>query len=553
MSVASGVLFLIAQVCVTQQVQLTGADSTHFDRFGCDVDIQGDRIVVGAEYNRPIAIGTQTGSAYVFELVSGAWQELAQLTPNPPVPKGTFGHAVALDGSTIAVGAPAVAQSVPGGKGVVYVYTKSGTSWLQQAVIDPADALAVGFGWDLALDGDTLLIGAKDAGTGSTGLAYVYVRSGTTWTQQAKLGASDATHDNSFGYSVALKGDTAIVCAGRADGVQTETGAAYLYQRSGVSWNEAQKIFASDGNIQDWFGIAVDYDGSTIAIGAVYCDTGAVNAHGAVYTFAKSGTQWVEQQKIRPKGYGQNEIAGCSVAVDGGALAFGAPNEPQTPGFVHLATRSGSTWLQHLKISSNDNWCVPGNPCIPAQLGSAIALQGSRVVAGAPVAEVAGLAQLGAVYVFDVPMQGAQPTFYCSVKTDSKGCMPRFFHAGAPSVSGALAGELYQVKGLDVRPKVPGMLFYSTSGAANTPFAGGTMCIQQPQHPTQMALTAINGLTPPCNGQFSFDFNAWIASGVDPNLSAGQTVWMQYWYRDPGGVPGANIGLTDGIFVSICP
>jgi hypothetical protein len=180
-------------------------------------------------------------------------------------------------------------------------------------------------------------------------------------------------------------------------------------------------------------------------------------------------------------------------------------------------------------------------------------VEGSRLMVGAPSAEVQGLAQLGAVYAFDVQMAAPQPTFYCSAKQDSAGCKPRFFHAGVPSVSGAQAGQLYQVRGLDLRPKVPGMLFYSTSGAASTPFAGGSLCIQQPQHATQMALTVLNSLAAPCNGEVTFDFNAWIAGGSDPSLSAGQLVWMQYWYRDPSGPPGVNIGLTDGIFVSICP
>jgi hypothetical protein len=545
---------LLAQVCAAEQAKLSGSDSTHFDRFGVDVAVEGDRIVVGADFNRPVATGLMTGSAYVFEFLGGSWQEMVQLVPSKPVPKGQFGYAVSCSGGVVAVGAPMVNQTlVPGGRGIVYVYSKPASVWVEQALIDPADALADGFGWDVDLDGDTLLIGAKDAGTGSPGMAYVYVKSGASWTKQAELAASDAAPERSFGYSVALEGDTAIVCAGRADGAQNGSGAAYVFQRNGTTWTETQKLFASDGKSQDWFGIAVDFDGTTIAIGAVYADTGAVTEHGAAYLFGWNGQQWVEQQKLRPRGYAHNDIAGCAVAVDGASLAFTSPNEVQTPGFLHVASKSGSSWLQHLKFTSSDNWCLPGQPCIPSQLGSSVALEGTRLVGGAPNADVAGLQQLGAVYVFDVQMQAPQPTFYCSAKTDAKGCTPRFFHAGIPSASGALTGQLYEVKGYDVQAKVPGMLFYSTSGSASTPFAGGSLCIQQPQKATQMAVTSANALTWPCNGQFSFDFSAWIASGNDPSLTAGQTLWMQYWYRDPGGPPGVNIGLTDGIFVSICP
>lgn len=555
MSVAIGVLSLLAQICVVEQAKLSGSDSTHYDRFGCDLDLDQDRLVVGAEFNRPIAIGTQTGSAYVFDLVGGTWQEVAQLVPSIPVAKGQFGHAVACDDALVAVGAPMVTQTaVPGGRGLVYVYTKGATTWSQHALIDPADSLADGFGGDLALSGDTLLVGAQDAGSGATGLAYVYVKSGATWVQQAQLSASDAAPATYFGCSVALKGDTALVASGRADGAQPGSGAVYVFTRSGTTWTETHKLTASDGQTNDWFGITLGFDGSTIAVGAIYADTGAVTDHGAVYAFGWTGQQWQEQHRFRPRGYAKYEYAGCAAAVDGAHLVFSTPHEVQTPGFVHLATRSGAQWEQHLKLSSSDNWCLPGNPCIPSLLGSALDLEGSRLMAGAPGAEVAGLQQIGAVYVYDAQMSGPQPTFYCTPKQDSVGCTPRFFHAGVPSVSGAQSGQLYDVQGLDVRPNVPGMLFYSTGGAASTPFAGGSLCIQQPQHGTQMAITEINSqTTPPCNGRFTFDFNAWIAGGSDPTLSAGQTVWMQYWYRDPGGPPGVNIGLTDGIFVSICP
>jgi hypothetical protein len=169
------------------------------------------------------------------------------------------------------------------------VFTRSGTAWTQQQELTAADAAAGDrFGDSVALssDGSTALIGA-DAKASAAGAAYVFTRSGTTWTQQRELTASaDATGDD-LGVSVALSGDGGIALVGAA-GTTSATGAAYVFSRSGTTWTRQQRLAASDGAAGDRFGssAALSSDGSTALIGAPTRNSSA----GAVYAFTRAGT-----------------------------------------------------------------------------------------------------------------------------------------------------------------------------------------------------------------------------------------------------------------------
>ena len=554
MSAALALLTVLAQICVTQQAKLVASDGLTGDLFGVSVDLLQDRIVVGAPNNRPLAVGTQTGAAYVFELVGGVWQEQAQLAPSYAIPKSYFGHAVACDAARVIVGAPMVKPtSVPGVRGLAYVYSKPTGTWVEEALLDPADPTVNIFGASVDIEGDTLLVGASGGSLG--GAAFVYVRTGVTWTKQAKLVASDASSGAEFGHAVVLRGDTAVVGAYRANGAEQGSGAAYVFRRTGATWTETQKLSAPNGRALDGFGLSVALSPNTLVVGAPFVDTSAFGSwqeHGSAYVFEWNGSKWLHKQQLVPKGYCPLEHFGWSVVVEGGTLAVGAPDQQSRPGFVQFDSHSGASWIQHVKVAAQDGYSGLSNGS-SGRLGSDLALDGARLAAGASQAEGGIYPSSGAVYVFDVQMQNPPPTFYCSAKQDSKGCLPRFFHEGLASVSGALKGLDYTIRAWDVQPKVAGMLFYSLAGAANAPFAGGLLCLQQPARATQLAPTSASSLPPPCNGSFSYDFNAWIAGGSDPALVAGQSLWMQMWYRDPSGLPGVNIGLTDGIFAVICP
>ena len=188
--------------------------------------------------------------------------------------------ALSGDGSTALVGAPHKNSL----SGAAYVFLRSGTSWSQQAELTASDGAPGDQFSAVALSGDgsTALVGAPFKNS-STGAAYVFVRSGTTWSQQAELTASDAAAGDLFGYSVGLTGDGSTALAG-ARGKNSGTGAAYVFLRSGTTWSQQQELTASDAAAGDFFGfsVALSGDGSTALVGAQFKNSGA----GAAYVFS---------------------------------------------------------------------------------------------------------------------------------------------------------------------------------------------------------------------------------------------------------------------------
>ena len=141
----------------------------------------------------------------------------------------------------------------------------------------------------------------------------------------------------------------------------------------------------------------------------------------------------------------------------------------------------------------------------------------------------------------------SQPTVYCTAKVNSAGCTPAMAFAGSPSAS---AGSGFDLSASQILDNKFGLLFYSKTGPDSSPFMGGTLCVKPPLVRTPIQNS---GGSPPCGGTFSFDFNAYIASGADPALISGQQVWSQYWSRDPGFAPPDNTNPTDAVEFTIQP
>ena len=198
----------------------------------------------------------------------------------------------------------------------------------QTKIVD-GDAAAVDcFGTSVSISGDTALVGAyqdDDAGS-DTGSAYVFVRSGDTWTQQAKLTASDAAAGDFFGYSVSVSGDTAIIGALRDDDAGSGSGSAYVFVRSGTTWTQQQKLTASDAAGEDQFGISVSIDGDTALVGA-YDDDDAGAMSGSAYVFVRSGDTWTQQQKLTASDAAAGDFFSYSVSVSGDTALVGATHD----------------------------------------------------------------------------------------------------------------------------------------------------------------------------------------------------------------------------------
>jgi hypothetical protein len=283
-----------------EETQLLAFDGAEGDHFGSSVALSGDTAVVGA----PLAnVDGQTfrGAAYVFQIVGGGWLPREKLRASDGVAQDRLGWSVAIDGDTLL--ASAIAAEIDGNpnQGATYVYTRRGGLWSEsQKLFDERGMLADAFGSSLALQGDTALVGAHSANIGGNinqGAAYVYSRVDGTWLLEQKLLASDGTNPDQLGWSVALHGDLAVIGAWQkvVDG-NAAHGAAYVFRRSGTTWTEEQRLTPSDGHEFTFFGWAVAVKDHLALIGARHDFPGA-NQQGVVYEFRRS-TTWDEVQRL---------------------------------------------------------------------------------------------------------------------------------------------------------------------------------------------------------------------------------------------------------------
>ncbi len=293
----------------SQQVKLQASDRTANYRFGTDVSLSDDGTyaIIGAHYGNG-----GHGSAYVFIRSGTSWSQQAILTASDSVNGARYGESVSIssDGTYVIVGAPYDTPSSLSNAGSSYVYIRSGTSWTQQAKLVTSDIQGgdtAGFHVTISGDGNYAMMGARNEDTGgyNAGAAYVFIRSGTSWSQQAKLVSSDLQASDAFGSGVSLSSNGTYAIIGAYASYSSEDpwvdeGSAYIFIRSGTSWSQQAKLIATDGQAGDDFGWNVDIsnDGSHAIVGAPEEDAGGTNA-GAAYVFKRSGTSWSQVKKLQ--------------------------------------------------------------------------------------------------------------------------------------------------------------------------------------------------------------------------------------------------------------
>ena len=261
-----------------------------------------------------------------------------------------FGGAVAIDGDTIVIGALLdVASDGVTRSGAAHVFVRNGDSWFEQQKLSPDDgAIGDRFGLSVAIDGDTIVVGAPNndsAGTNS-GSAYVFVRSGSTWTQQQQLTDPEGDIFVFFGSSVGVSSNTIAVGARLAEVAGERTGVVHVFGRSGDVWSQQQELVADDGQDLDNLGFSVVIDGDTIVTGAIGDDDRG-SSSGSAYVFFRSEGVWTQQQKLLGSNASGTNF-GRSVSVDGD-IAVAAATGP--PAFVFR--RSGSTWSPQEKLADS--------------------------------------------------------------------------------------------------------------------------------------------------------------------------------------------------------
>ncbi len=330
----------------TQQARLTAADGAEGDEFGTSVAISGDTVVVGASF---ATVGTNTyqGAAYVFVRSGATWTQQAKLTAGDGGGGDQFGTSVAISGDTAVVGAPGHGGGAS--SGAAYVFVCDATSWSQQAELTVDDGSGNDqFGSAVAISGDTAVVGANLETVGSNpeqGAAYVFVRSGTTWSQQAKLTDEDGASSDQFGYSVAIYGDTAVVGAlATTVGTTEDEGAAYVFVRSGTTWSQQAQLSAADGQSDDWFGCSVGISGDTVVVGAVMDGVGTNFEQGSAYLYLDNGTTWSQQAKLTASNGAQWDRFG-SVAISADTVAAGDLDRSQGGAYIFTLNKPAITSL----------------------------------------------------------------------------------------------------------------------------------------------------------------------------------------------------------------
>ena len=396
-----------------QQAKLQSSDIAAYDYFGTSVSISndGNTAIVGAYGEDTTA--DRAGSVYIFTRSGTSWSQQAKLQASDAAYRDFFGYSVSIsnDGNTVITGArsadhdPWVTNS-----GAAYIFTRSGTSWSQQAKIEASDPEADdSFGWDVSIsgDGNTVIIGAYQEDLSlpnvyDSGAAYIFTRSGSSWSQQAKLRSADASSSDYFGYSVSISnnGDTAIIGAHYEDPIPFNSGAAYIFTRSGTSWSQQAKLVASDAENGDQFGksVYISGDGNTAIAGAYLEDATASNA-GSAYIFTRSGSSWSQQAKIQAEDADASDGFGTQVCIsnDGNTAVSSARTDEEAganAGSAYVFIRSGTTWSQQSKIIGSD---TEANDYFGVDVS--ISGDGNTVIIGAGNEDTNG-ADAGSVYIF---------------------------------------------------------------------------------------------------------------------------------------------------------
>ncbi len=371
------------------------------DDFGGAVAIDGDTLVVGARFEDGDDGGTEnnSGAAYVFVKSNGAWVEQAYLRASNPGSGDQFGVSVGISGDTIIVGSH-LEDTDTGNSGAVYVYTRTMNVWSFQTMLKASNLGANDFfAYSIAIDTGTIIIGAyKEDGDDSSslndyGAAYVFTGAGNSWSQQTKLTAGNFEMGDNFGYSVSISGNTAVIGAYKEDGIddgnQDDSGAAYVFLRSGTAWTQQAYLKASNVGANDNFGVSVGVSGDIVVVGAFNedGDTESLPGSGAAYVYTRTGMVWSGNGVLRADNAGIGDLFGTSVSIDGNSIVVGAKFENGdgiggldndnafNAGAAYLFKRTGMVVQQtYIKASNADT---------RDEFGIAVAVSGSTIIVGA--------------------------------------------------------------------------------------------------------------------------------------------------------------------------
>lgn len=384
----------IGDMIGVEQNKLTASDGNTYDYFGrsIDVSLDGNTCVVGAPGD-----GSGAGSAYIFVRNGLMWDQQAKIVPSDQNTVNVFGSSVSItdDGAAVIVGAPGNLN-----KGAAYIFTRNGTTWTQKSKLTASDGAANDrFGESVAISGDgttSIVSSPQDDDKGiDSGSAYIFITSGSSWSQQAKIQASDGTAGDFFGYSVDmnLAGTYCVIGA-------IYENAVYVFSRSGSTWTQQAKITGSDSAVNDYFGydVSINASGDKLVVSATGDDDQG-SASGSVYVFGRSGTAWTQEAKVLGNNLVANDKFGSSVDIDaaGSLIVIGTESDGDKgvdAGSAYVFMKNNGSWIQKAKFLAADGFSGD-------QFGKSVSVSGDKTtfVIGSHFADAKGV-DSGAAYIF---------------------------------------------------------------------------------------------------------------------------------------------------------
>lgn len=377
----SAAMAQVSGYCPPQELLATAGAAN--DWYGMGIALDGDTLLV-ASPGCSVGGVVDCGAVFVYRSIDGAWEYEAMLVAPDAAASDYSARWPCLDGDTAFLGVSQDDIDGRGDQGSVNVFVRNGSVWTHQGKIVAADGAAGdNFGWKVQKSGDTLAVSAfrDDDRGGDSGSVYVFVRSGDQWEQQAKLTASDGAGGDHFGNGLALQGDTLLVGADKDD---SSRGSLYVFERSGTTWTQTQKLRPPDAAAGDQFGMTITIDGDTAVVGAVWDD----GQMGSATVYTRDGSTWSQQVKLTAPDSYYGARFGICVALCGDTLAVGAA---WSRGDVYLYQRAGEAWMLRSKITSDQSW---------SDFGGYIAMDASTLAVGARSYDVGGQSDQGAAWVY---------------------------------------------------------------------------------------------------------------------------------------------------------
>ncbi len=386
----------ILQVGGPLEIKVHANDPGASDEFGRTVAISSDYAIAGAHFDDDY--GANSGSAHVFHREGLKWVHQAKLHASDAGADDKFGRCVAISGDFLIVGAPDN-DDAGADSGAAYVFRRTDASWTEQAKLVASDAAAGDkFGGSVAIAGDFVLVGAygDDDNGSASGSVYVFVRNGETWNQQAKLTPNDGASGDDFGWAVSICSNYAVVGAYGDDDTLTGSGSAYVFFHDGANWTQQAKLTANDPQASAGFGMSVAISGDSAIIGAPWTDDGG-NDSGSACIFERQGTSWSQRAKLSAQNAEAGAMFGHSVSISGDSVVVGGLYDDEggnNCGAAYVFQRRAPAWIQKTKV-------IPSDAAADDQFGQAVGVSGDFAIVGSPYDSDSGT-HSGSAYVYEI-------------------------------------------------------------------------------------------------------------------------------------------------------